>query len=73
MLFVVSNLEYVFPERRCSLNTKVKIYVYLIFLYIEARPYSAFFDALVRSFINAYTKAYELTAKMATIPISRHP
>ena len=35
--------------------------------------YSAFFDAFVRNCISKYTKAYELIAKIATMPISRHP
>lgn len=35
--------------------------------------YSAFFDALVLSFINANTKAYPLMAKMTLIPASLQP
>lgn len=35
--------------------------------------YSAFFEAFVRSFINANTNAYPLIAKMTEIPASRHP
>ena len=35
--------------------------------------YSAFLEALVRSFIKAYTSAYDEMAKMATTAASRHP
>ena len=40
---------------------------------VKEEAHSAFLEALVRNFINKYTRAYELIAKIATTPMSRQP